>query len=111
LEKLFSYGTLQMDKVQQETFGRSLSGKKEILLGYVISKIKITDQSVLAKSGTEFHPILRYTGNRSDEVEGIIFEISKKELQQADDYEINAYKRTQANFKSGTIAWAYVAAE
>jgi gamma-glutamylcyclotransferase (GGCT)/AIG2-like uncharacterized protein YtfP len=111
LEKLFSYGTLQMDKVQQETFGRSLSGKKEILLGYVISKIKITDQSVLAKSGTEFHPILRYTGNRSDEVEGIIFEISKKELQQADAYEVNAYKRTQANFKSGTIAWAYVAAE
>mgnify|MGYP003683829405 FL=1 len=111
MEKLFSYGTLQMDKVQQETFGRSLSGKKEILLGYVISKIKITDQSVLAKSGTEFHPILRYTGNRSDEVEGIIFEISKKELQQADAYEVNAYKRTQANFKSGTIAWAYVAAE
>ena len=32
-----------MDKVQQETFGRSLCGKKEILLGYVISKIKITD--------------------------------------------------------------------
>ena len=79
LEKLFSYGTLQMDKVQQETFGRSLCGKKEILLGYVISKIKITDQSVLARSGTEFHPILRYTGNRSDEVKGVIFEISKEE--------------------------------
>lgn len=111
MEKLFSYGTLQMETVQQETFGRRLCGKKDILLGYVISKIKITDQSVLARSGTEFHPILCFTGNNSDEVEGIIFEISKEELLQADAYEVDAYKRVQANFKSGTIAWAYVAAE
>lgn len=100
-----------METVQQETFGRRLCGKKDILLGYVISKIKITDQSVLARSGTEFHPILCFTGNNSDEVEGIIFEISKEELLQADAYEVDAYKRAQANFKSGTIAWAYIAAE
>ena len=100
-----------METVQQETFGRRLCGKKDILLGYVISKIKITDQAVLARSGTEFHPILCFTGNNSDEVEGIIFEISKEELLQADAYEVDAYKRAQAKFKSGTIAWAYVAAE
>ena len=111
MENLFSYGTLQIEKVQQETFGRSLCGKKDVLIGYMISKIKITDQDVLARSGTEIHPILRYTGNPSDEVEGVIFEISKEELQQADAYEVNAYKRTEANFKSGATAWAYVAAE
>ncbi|MDG0964181.1 MAG: gamma-glutamylcyclotransferase [Opitutales bacterium] len=111
MENLFSYGTLQLEKVQQETFGRSLYGKKDILIGYVISKINITDQAVLARSRTEIHPILRYTGNPSDEVEGVIFEISKEELKQADTYEVSAYKRTKANFKSGTIAWAYVAAE
>ena len=111
MENLFSYGTLQIEKVQQETFGRSLYGKKDILIGYVISKIKITDQAVLNRSRTEIHPILNYTGNPSDEVEGVIFEISKEELQQADAYEVDAYKRTKVNFKSGAIAWAYVAAE
>ena len=111
MENLFSYGTLQIEKVQQETFGRSLCGKKDVLIGYVISKIKITDQAVLARSGTEIHPILRYTGNPSDEVGGVIFEISKEELKQADTYEVSAYKRTEANFKSGATAWAYVAAE
>ena len=78
MENLFSYGTLQIEKVQQETFGRSLYGKKDILIGYVISKIKITDQAVLARSRTEIHPILHYTGNPSDQVEGVILKYPRK---------------------------------
>ena len=111
MENLFSYGTLQMEKVQMETFGRRLSGKKDTLLRYVLSEVRITDKSVVIKSGTSLHLILRYTGNFSDQVEGIIFEISKKELNQADDYEVDAYKRVRGEFKSGSKAWAYVAAE
>ncbi len=41
LEKLFSYGTLQMENVQKETFGRTLKGTKDILVGYILSEVKI----------------------------------------------------------------------
>ena len=111
LEKLFSYGTLQMGNVQQETFGRLLSGKKDILIGYVLSEVKIKDESVIAKSGTDIHPILRLTGNSEDEVDGTIYEVTKEELQQADEYEVEEYARIKTSFKSGSKAWVYAAAD
>ena len=40
MEKLFSYGTLQMEHVQQETFGRKLHGVKDTLAGYTLSTVK-----------------------------------------------------------------------
>ena len=56
MEKLFSYGTLQMENVQKETFGRLLVGAKDVLLGYVLSEVKIKDKAVIEKSGTDIHP-------------------------------------------------------
>lgn len=100
-----------MEKGQKETFGRLLTGSKDILLGYVLSEVKIKDMDVIQKSGTDIHPILRFTGNQSDEVQGTIFEITPDELQQADEYEVEEYARTQAHFKSGNTAWVYAAAD
>ncbi len=111
MEKLFSYGTLQLENVQMETFGRNLTGSKDVLLGYVLSEVKIRDQEVIRKSGMEFHPILKYTGNREDEVEGTVFEITREELLKADEYEVEEYARTLADFKSGIQAWIYAAAK
>ena len=107
LEKLFSYGTLQLENVQRETFGRVLKGVKDTLTGYVLSEVKITDSEVIKKSGTDLHPILKATANRLDEVEGMIFEITQEELQQADEYEVEEYARIEAEFKSGERAWVY----
>ncbi|MBF9002428.1 gamma-glutamylcyclotransferase family protein [Vibrio nitrifigilis] len=107
MEKLFSYGTLQIENVQKETFGRLLVGKKEILLGYILSEVKIKDQEVIRKSGKDIHPILKYTGNQLDKVEGTIFEISPEELAQADSYEVEEYVRTKGMFQSGSKAWIY----
>lgn len=107
MEKLFSYGTLRMTKVQQETFGRLLTGSTDALVGYVLSEVKIKDPDVIAKSGTDIHPILRYTGNISDKVEGTIFQVTAEELAQADDYEVDEYTRVEAHFQSGTTAWIY----
>ena len=107
MEKLFSYGTLQMENVQKETFGRILKGTKDILVGYILSEVKIKDKAVIEKSGTDIHPILKSTNNLSDEVEGTIFEITHEELMKADDYEVKEYVRINANFKSGTTAWVY----
>lgn len=107
MEKLFSYGTLQMRKVQKETFGRLLDGTKDVLLGYALSETEIKDEHVIKKSGTDIHPILKYTGNNADEVEGMVFEVTREELHQADEYEVKEYARTYAALKSGMYAWVY----
>ena len=108
MEKLFSYGTLQLENVQRDTFGRVLTGNKDILEKYVISKIKITDQKVIESSGTDIHPILEYTGNETDFVEGILFEVTQEELISADEYEVDDYKRTKVTFKSGKTGFVYL---
>ncbi len=110
-EKLFSYGTLQYEAVQISTFGRKLNGVSDILSGYRLDTIKINDSSVVETSGTAVHPILRHTGNAQDEVMGIVFDITSKELQQADTYEVADYKRIHIKLHSGTQAWVYVSAK
>lgn len=110
-EKLFSYGTLQYEKVQISTFGRKLNGVSDVLAGYRLETIKINVSSVVDTSGAAVHPILRHTGNTEDEVTGIVFDITSKELQQADSYEVADYKRIRVKLHSDTQAWVYVSAD
>ncbi|MEE9580231.1 MAG: gamma-glutamylcyclotransferase family protein [Nitrosomonadaceae bacterium] len=111
MEKLFSYGTLQQKDVQLSTFGRLLNGTQDALIGYVVSKVKITDQKVIDASGTDIHPILKFTGNESDVVNGTVFEITKSEMAQADEYEVDDYIRVATTLNSGNNAWIYAAAK
>jgi len=111
MEKLFSYGTLQLESVQKETFGRELVGRKDSLLGYVLSQVKIKDQAVVKLSGKEFHPMLKYTGEMSDTVDGVVFEITAAELKHADEYEVDEYIRIKGDFISGQQAWIYACAD
>ncbi len=106
--KLFSYGTLQFEKVQMDTFGRILIGKKDILRNYTLSEIKITDPDVIKSSGTDMHPILEFTGKEQDCVEGTIFELTDEELLEADSYEVDDYKRDKLTFASGESAYVYL---
>lgn len=106
---LFSYGTLQLEKVQIESFGRLLNGHHDSLKGYVLGKLKITDPDVLAKSEKEYHPIAEVSNHPNDEIKGMIFEITNEELAKADAYEVSDYKRIEATFVSGKKAWVYVA--
>ena len=110
-EKLFSYGTLQVEKVQLDTFGRKLQGRPDTLTGYKLDKVKIIDEVVLASSGEKYHPILVFSGDEKDQVSGVIFEITALELQQADIYEAEDYKRILETFKSGAKAWVYISAK
>lgn len=105
---LFSYGTLQKEQVQLETFGRLLEGEKDILTGYKLSKVEITDPEVLRKSGQKYHPILAFSGNSEDEVEGMLFEVTEEEILQADEYEVDDYKRVETVFKSGKKGCIYI---
>ena len=110
MEHVFSYGTLQNENVQIANFGRKLFGKADILEGYVVDNIKITDERVIRESGTAIHPILKQTGNTNDTVAGTVFELSDTELAQADDYEVSSYHRVSATLKSGITCWIYCAA-
>jgi gamma-glutamylcyclotransferase (GGCT)/AIG2-like uncharacterized protein YtfP len=110
-EHLFSYGTLQQEPVQLATFGRKLAGTAEILEGFRIDMIRIEDESVIAKSGQQYHPVIIHTGNREDTVNGTVFKITNAELLQADDYEVDEYKRIKVSLKSGNSAWVYIKAD
>ena len=105
---LFSYGTLQLEQVQKETYGRLLKGSPDILEEYKIEQLEITDKDVLAKSKQKFHPIAIRTNNKNDFIKGVIFEITEEELLQTDKYEVSDYKRVAETFKSGKIAWIYI---
>lgn len=108
MELLFSYGTLQLDSVQLSTFGRLLEGKSDVMTGFELSPLKIEDASVIAVSGKSEHTIGRFTGNESDEIDGVVYEITQEELLKSDEYEVAPCLRLKVRLKSGTHAWVYI---
>ena len=106
---LFSYGTLQLEKVQLENYNRLLIGTPDRLMGYKIEKLQITDSTVLAKSQLEYHSLAVKSTDEHDFVEGVIFEITDTELIETDKYEVSQYHRIFETFESGKRAWVYVA--
>ncbi len=107
---LFSYGTLQLPKVQRATFGRLLAGRPDSLSGFALAPLAITDPAVIAASGTARHTIARATGDPADIVLGTVFRITPVELAAADRYEVDPV-RIEVRLASGARAFAYVAAE
>lgn len=96
LEALFSYGTLQDQEVQLSTFGRTLFGERDALLEYCQTTVGL-------------HLNVKFTGRLADSVEGMRFEVTKTELEEADVYEATAdYKRIEVELKSGRRAWVYL---
>ncbi len=107
-ERLFSYGTLQQENVQRQTFGRLLEGEPDALVGFRQDLVEITDPDVLAISGERFHPIVSGSGDDADRVVGTMFLITPQELAAADAYEVSDYERLEAPLESGLTAWVYV---
>jgi len=108
---LFSYGTLQLPRVQIATFGRLLAGSPDAMQGYRKEMVEITDPAVLATSGEGFHPTMVPTGDLADEVAGTVFKLSAAEIEAADAYEVSDYARTRVRLKSGLDAWVYILAK
>jgi hypothetical protein len=108
--RLFSYGTLQLEKVQIEIFGRRLVGKPDVLPGYRREMLRIIDPSVIATSGSASHQLAVRSISGNDEIAGAVFEITEEELAAADSYEVADYERVTARLRSGLDAWVYVRA-
>lgn len=107
-ELLFTYGTLQYAEVQLDTFGRLLAGEPDVLPGYTIDYVEITDQRVVDLSGASVHPVLRETGNALDKVVGRVLHLTADEIDAADEYEVSLYRRVRVTLGSGRTAWVYV---
>ena len=107
-EFLFSYGTLQLEAVQIATFGRKLTGTRDVLPGFEETLLEIDDQATISMSGKTHHPIAKFTGHPSDSVSGTVFAVTPEEIQSADKYEVAAYRRVAVTLRSGVRAWAYV---
>lgn len=105
---LFAYGTLRQREVQLAIFGRALDGRADVLPGYAVSPLLITDPAVVATSGTAHHTIARETGNPRDEVPGLVFKITRTDLAAADAYEVADCRRVSVRLGSGIEAFLYV---
>lgn len=97
-EYLFTYGTLQDKEVQQMVFSRILTGSKDHLLEHVISKQLVGG----------LYPTVQSSSQSGKGVPGIVYIISKDELQRVDVYEGDAYFRKKTMLASGTEAWVYL---
>lgn len=104
MENLFAYGTLRDEDVQETIFGRKLTGTPDILLGYAIKKIHIEEEFGMAE-----YPIIVATQNPADSINGILYQLSDKEIQLADIYEGKHYKRIQVELHSNEVVWVYSA--
>ncbi len=107
-ENLFSYGTLQNEKVQLKTFGRRLEGHPDVITGYKITLVKIKDEVVVASTGMTHYNNITFTGDELDIIHGTLFTITETELQQSDKYEaLDDYERMLIKLGSGKTAWVY----
>jgi hypothetical protein len=106
---LFSYGTLQLEDVQLATFGRTLAGEKDLLVGYEPSLVAIPDPAIAARLKKTHHDNVKKTGDDWSNVQGTAFEVTDAELAQADIYEAEFdYQRVLVGLASGKDAWVYV---
>jgi hypothetical protein len=104
---LFSYGTLQQETVQLSTFGRLLQGQPDELVGFEQSLLEVEDPEFVATSGKRHHAVVRFNGRDESRVPGTVFEVSERELRNADEYEPVGYIRVAATLASGRSAWVY----
>src|SRR6185312_4234927 len=93
MEFLFSYGTLQLEAVQIATFGRQLTGTRDVLPAFETTLLAIYDQATVSLSGKTHHAIAKFTGRPADSVSGTVFAVTPEEIQSADEYEVAAYTR------------------
>ena len=106
--RLFSYGTLQQREVQVANYGRPLEGTPDVLRGYRLAPLRISDPEVVRISRKAVHTIARQTGDPADRIAGVSFLLTPDELAATDRYEVDVYGRVEVTLESGARAFVYV---
>lgn len=98
IEFLFTYGTLQDERLHHALFQKKMEGTADTLRGYRISEAKANGVYEMAE----------HTGNEEDVVQGIVYNIAEEHLKGADEYEGDLYERISVTLVSGKKAWVYI---
>lgn len=106
VQYLFSYGKLQQREVQIKLLGRELEMNKDILKGYQIASIIITDE-IFLETGADINQRIALKSNHKDFIEASVLEITEEELIRSDSYEPKNYKRVEMVLESEKKAWVY----
>lgn len=106
---IFSYGTLQMPRVQRELLGRLVAMEDDALPGFAAVPIEIDHPDVIEFSGSSTHPALVPAGPAA-RIHGKLLHVTEADLPALDDYEGDEYRRIEAALASGRRAWVYVKA-
>jgi len=107
---LFTYGTLRDAAVQRRLFGRTIEGSPDMLGGFRLGIIVVSDEEAIAVSGTATHLVVDETGDPADRVAGTVLPLSAAELAIADSYETADYARVAVRLDSGIEAFVYARA-
>jgi Gamma-glutamyl cyclotransferase, AIG2-like len=108
MPRIFSYGTLQREDIQLETFGRRLVGEPDALLGFELERVAIDEPAVAARLGRSHYDNAVPAGPAS-RLPGTVLEVTDDELLTTDRYERGAaYRRVAAQTASGLDVWVYV---
>lgn len=106
---IFSYGTLQMPRVQQELLGRLVAMDDDALLGFDTVPVEIDHPDVIEFSGSATHLGL-VPGAPDARIDGKLLHVTAADLPALDDYEGDEYRRVEVTLASGKPAWVYVKA-
>jgi gamma-glutamylcyclotransferase (GGCT)/AIG2-like uncharacterized protein YtfP len=109
VQLLFSYGTLQDEKIQLELFGRRLIGANDRLRGFRIGQLQLSTGNEANPDNIQSYPVA-IAGDQTDCIEGKTYQLTLEELQRADLYETKAYSRVKVQLESGISAWVYFSA-
>ena len=103
---VFTYGTLQLPSIQQQLFGRTIEGHDDMLHGFALGKIPISDPVISREVGCD-HYLAIYPAETARPLHGKVLQLSESELATADHYEGILYQRIQVFLHSGEKAWVY----
>lgn len=95
-KSLFVYGVLRDPRVQQTLLGRTLEGRRETLKGY----------KLVLEGGKWPFPYIE-KGLPSDEVEGIVLELTEDEMEKCAVFETPDFTRRRETLNSGEQAWIF----
>lgn len=108
MPSLFSYGTLQQEPVQRETFGRALAGEPDALRGYQRDLVPVTNRALVDRHGMTVTETIAFTGSDDSIVTGTMLDVTDEELARSDEYESPFdYDRMVVTLASGRSAWVY----
>lgn len=109
MPRLFAYGTLRDESVQRAVFGRVLYGQPDAIARFEKSLLEFPATG--GDGGTPVYPVVRFNDDPDRRVDGIVYELTDRELEAADEYETSAYRRILVELVSGSEAWVYVEGE